>query len=77
MEFTITKKGYSPKEVEDYIAAIKREYESTVVKQRDRIKELLDEKQDAEKELNSYREKSGQISKAIVSAVAKVDKILR
>ncbi len=75
MEFSVTKKGYSPKEVEEYIAAIKREYESTIVKQRERIQTMLEEKEAAEKELAAYREKSSQISKAIMSAVAKAEEI--
>ena len=73
MEFSVTKKGYSPKEVEEYIAAVKREYESTIVKQRERIQTMLEEKEAAEKELAAYREKSSQISKAIMSAVAKAE----
>lgn len=77
MDFSVTKKGYSPAEVEEYITAVKREYESTIIKQRDRIKDLLDEKQAADRELKAYREKSNQISKAIVSAVAKAEEIER
>lgn len=77
IEFTVTKKGYAPKEVDEYIAAMKREYESTIVKQRDRIKQMLQEKEECERELKSYREKSSQISKAIVSAVAKAEEIER
>ena len=77
MEFSLTKKGYSPKEVDEYIAAMKREYESTVIKQRDRIKQMLDEAAESEKELAAYRAKSSQISKAIVSAVAKAEEIER
>lgn len=75
MEFTVTKKGYSPKEVEEYIAAVKREYESTIIKQRDRIKDMLAEKEKTDKELKAYREKSNQISRAIMSAVAKAEEI--
>lgn len=77
MEFSLSKKGYTPKEVDEYIAAIKREYESTIIKQRDRIKEMLAEKEEADRELAAYREKSSQISKAIVSAVAKAEEIER
>lgn len=77
MEFSIVKKGYAPKEVDAYIAAVKREYESTILKQRDRIKEMLREKEAADKELAAHREKSSQIGKAIVSAVAKAEEIER
>lgn len=77
MEFTVVKKGYSPKEVNEYIAAVKREYENAIVKQRERIKTLLEEKAETEKELAAHRNKSGQISKAIVSAVAKAEEIER
>lgn len=77
MEFSIVKKGYAPKEVDAYIAAVKREYENTVVKQRDRIAELLAQKEENEKELATHREKSSQIGKAIVSAVAKAEEIER
>ncbi|MDE6398758.1 MAG: hypothetical protein K2L51_05500, partial [Clostridiales bacterium] len=52
-------------------------YESTIVKQRDRIKEMLAEKEETDRELAAYREKSSQISKAIVSAVAKAEEIER
>lgn len=77
MDFSVVKKGYSPKEVEEYIASLKREYDSTIVKQRDRIKAMLEEQETAQKELNAYREKSSQISKAIVSAVSKAEEIER
>ena len=77
MEFSVTKKGYSPKEVDAYLAAVKREYESTIVKQRERIKQMLAEKEETDKELAAYREKSSQIGKAIVSAVAKAEEIER
>lgn len=77
MEFNLTKKGYSPQEVEEYISAIKREYENTIVKQRDRIKEMLQEKERLENELAAYKSKSSQISKAIMSAVSKAEEIER
>ncbi len=77
MDFTLTKKGYSPIEVEQYIDTLKREYGNTIVKQRDRIAQLLEEKKQSDKELESYREKSSQISKAIVGAVAKAEEIER
>ena len=77
MEFTVSKKGYSPKEVEEYIAAVKREYEATIVKQRDRIKSLLEDKEKSERELAAYRAKTSQISKAIMNAVAKAEEIDR
>ena len=77
MGFSITKKGYSPAGENKYRPAVKREYESTIVKQRDRIQSMLEEKEAADKELKAYREKSSQISKAIVSAVAKAEEIER
>lgn len=75
MDFTVTKKGYSTAEVDKYIDALKREYGNTIVKQRDRIAELIEENKKAAKELEAYREKSSQISKAIVGAVAKAEEI--
>ena len=77
VKFTITKKGYSPGEVDEYIAAVKREYEAAIIKQRDRIAELVEENKANENELDSYREKSGRISKAIESAVEKAEEIER
>lgn len=77
MEFIVTKKGYSPAQVDEYVAAIKREYENAINKQRARIAEMLAEKEKTDKELAAYREKSSQISKAIVSAVAKAEEIER
>lgn len=77
MEFSITKKGYSPAQVDEYLAAIKREYENTISRQRDRITEMLAEKEKSDQELAAYREKSNQIGKAIVSAVAKAEEIER
>lgn len=77
MQFSTVKKGYAPKEVDEYIAAVKREYEKTIVKQRDRIQEMLSKQQETEHELASYRAKSNQISKAIVSAVQKAEEIER
>ena len=77
VKFTVTKKGYSPSEVDEYIAAVKREYEAAIIKQRDRIAQLVEENKQSEKELESYREKSGRISKAIESAVEKAEEIER
>lgn len=77
MQFSVTKKGYAPKEVDEYIAAVKREYEKTIIKQRDRIQEMLEKQEETERELASYRAKSNQISKAIVSAVQKAEEIER
>ncbi|MDE7372618.1 MAG: DivIVA domain-containing protein, partial [Clostridia bacterium] len=31
MEFHVVKKGYAPSEVDEYVAAVKREYEATVI----------------------------------------------
>lgn len=77
VKFTVTKKGYAQNEVDEYLAAVKREYESTIVKQRDRIAQLVEQNEANEKELKSYREKSSRISKAIVSAVEKAEEIER
>lgn len=77
MDFSVVKKGYAPKEVDEYIAAVRREYEATIVKQRERIKEMLTEKEETERELALHRDKSNQIGKAIVSAVAKAEEIER
>lgn len=77
MEFSLEKKGYSPKEVEKFITELKDAYEETSAAQKDRINELKNQLSVAEKELKAYRDKSGLVSSAILSAVSKADEIER
>lgn len=77
MKFTVKRKGYAPEEVDLHIAKLTSEYEDVISKQRARIKEMIEANKKIEAELESYREKSNQISKAIVGAVAKAEEIER
>ena len=73
MKFDIEKKGYKKSEVDEYIFALKNEYESRLSDQKNRIFQLKSELVDKEKQLSSYKEKTDLIATAILNAVAKAD----
>ena len=75
MKFDIEKKGYKKSEVDEYIFALKNEYESRLSDQKNRIFQLKSELVDKEKQLSSYNEKTDLIATAILNAVAKADEI--
>lgn len=75
MKFDIEKKGYKKSEVDEYIFALKNEYESRLSDQKNRIFQLKSELVDKEKQLSSYKEKTDLIATAILNAVAKADEI--
>ena len=75
MKFDIERKGYKKSEVDEYIFALKNEYESRLSDQKNRIFQLKSELVDKEKQLSSYKEKTDLIATAILNAVAKADEI--
>jgi len=75
MKFSTDKKGYKISEVDAFIKKITQENNSVVEAQRARIDALRHALDEAESKINSYKDKSGQITKAIMSAVAKADDI--
>lgn len=75
MKFDIEKKGYKKSEVDEYIFALKNEYESKLSDQKNRIFQLKSELVDKEKQLSSFKEKTDLIATAILNAVAKADEI--
>lgn len=69
------KKSYSPAEVENYIKKTIQSYENKLSEQKERIFELLEENEKLLAELEKYRDKDSQISKALVHAIAKAKEI--
>lgn len=74
-EFSEIKHGYSPEEVNSYLNKLQYDYEDRLLKQKDRIFELLEEVQSLNSELAEYRAKDEKISEALVNAVAKAKEI--
>lgn len=75
MKFETEKKGYKRTEVDEYVFALKNEYESKLSEQKNRIFQLKSELVEKEKQLESHRAKVELISDAIVKAVEKADEI--
>ena len=75
MKFDIEKKGYKKVEVDEYVFALKNEYESKLNDQKNRIFALRAELAEKEKQLDAYRSKIDLVSSAIIHAVAKADEI--
>jgi regulator of replication initiation timing len=69
------KKSFTPAEVENYIKKTVYSYENKLSEQKERIFSLLEENKNLLNELDDYREKDGQISKALVAAVGKAKEI--
>lgn len=67
--FKIDKKGYNPREVEEYISSIKANYEEQLKEQKQAITHLKKENADLASKLNVYLQKDGDISSALVMAV--------
>lgn len=74
-DFSQTRHGYSPEEVDSYIHSMKMEYENRLAVQKERIFELVERNKKAEEELESYRKKDDEISSALLGAVAKAKDI--
>lgn len=75
MNFGIERKGYKRTEVDEYVYALKNEYEQKLGEQKNRIFELKNELSEKDKEISSLKERSDLISAAIVKAVEKADEI--
>ena len=75
MNFKTDKKGYCQKEVDSYLIDLSREYSSVTEAQRIRIDELRRSLSNAESKIADYKNKTGQITKAILGAVEKADEI--
>lgn len=75
MKFDIEKKGYKKSEVDEYVFALKNEYESKLAEQKNRIFQLKNELTEREKQLAAFKSKTDLISAAILNAVQKADEI--
>ena len=71
MKFDIERKGYKKIEVDEYLFALKTEYESKLNDQKNRIFQLRSEISEKDKQIAALQSKSELISEAIVEAVAK------
>ena len=71
------KRKYTNAEVKGYIESVKREYELTFARQRERIDELRGALESAEKKNAEYESQKGLVYKAITSALKKADDIER
>lgn len=69
------KKSFTPAEVENYIKQTIISYENKLVEQKDRIFSLLDENKKLIEELEEYKGKDAQISKALILAISKAKEI--
>ena len=55
MKFDIEKKGYKKSEVDEYVFALKNEYESKLAEQKNRIFQLRNELTEREKQLAAFK----------------------
>lgn len=74
-KFSLDKKGYNTKEVNDYINNLYLKYEEKLSEQKDRVFALKSELEKAQARLDHYIEKDKQISQALIYAVEKADEI--
>lgn len=75
MEFKIARKGYDPKQVDDYLAQIKSESEEQIAKQKALICMLKDKIVMLDAKLKEYESKKDQIAKALICAQAKAEEL--
>ena len=71
------KKKYTRADFEEYMNAVRRECESTLLKQRERIDELKKSLEAAEKKIAGYESQKELVYKAITAALKKADDIER
>ncbi len=71
------KKEYTQEELDEYVQSVKAEYESTLVRQRERIEELRTALSNAEKKIADYVGQRELVYRAITEAVKKADDIER
>lgn len=69
--FSRTKYGYSPNEVDEYLTRIKLENETRMRKQNERIESMKRKNHELETKIEFYKRREAQISKALVTAVQK------
>lgn len=67
--FKIERKGYNPKEVENFIQSIKLTYDKQLNEQRAILIKLKNENSELKQKLSAYEKKDGDISSALVVAV--------
>ena len=75
MDFKREWKGYNRAQVDGYIAKLTESVSADSARQQERIFELKDKLEKAEKELAEYRAQSAMVTKAIETAVKKADEI--
>ena len=73
--FTVERKGYSQKEVEDYVLKEIEKSEIIHGEQRRRIEELLDHVDRLKRVVEEYRAKEDKIAEALIVASEKADKM--
>ena len=71
------KKKYTKQDVDNYVEAVKREYEGTIRRQRERIDELKKALAAAERKNAEYESRKELLYKAITAAVKKAEDIER
>lgn len=71
------KKKYSKADFDNYTQAVRREYEQTLLRQRERIAELRKSLVDAENKIAEYESQKELVYRAITSALKKADDIER
>ena len=75
MKFDKERKGYNREQVDEYVFALKNEYENKLSEQKNRIFALKNKLVQNEKELAVFKEKTNAIANALVSATEKADEI--
>lgn len=71
------KKEYTQTELDEYLRSVKSEYETTLMRQRERIAELKTALAQAEKKIADYASQRELVYKAITEALKKADDIER
>ena len=71
------KKKYTKADFDNYVAAVRRECEGTLLRQRERIDELKKSLSEAEKKIAKYEGQKELVYKAITAALKKADDIER
>ncbi|MCL2369932.1 MAG: DivIVA domain-containing protein [Firmicutes bacterium] len=74
-KFSIVKKGYSPGEVDEFIARLEDNFEQVLREQKTRIFELKNQLTETENKVASYDKMSGRVGEAIIEAVSKAEQI--
>lgn len=75
MKFDIERKGYNREEVDEFVFALKNEYENRLSEQKNRIFSLKAKLVETEKELESYKAKVSAVATALISAAEKAEEM--